>query len=154
MSGFIANGTTAPATDIANGPFWPPVKPDEIRARMRLDGAIAAERLRAAVVAAMMMVNDDLADWRATQHAAGYGTLADVPTEAVDGTSRLVQLYQRAIACCAAAELTERYRSFDASDSANQRADDLTPSIDELRRDQRWAIRDLKGQSRVTVELI
>ncbi len=56
--------------------------------------------------------------------------------------------------CCTAAELTERYRSFDASDSANQRADDLTPSIDELRRDQRWAIRDLKGESRVTVELI
>ncbi len=154
MSGFIANGTAPPAPDITNGGFWPVVKPDEIRARMRLDGAIAPDRLRAAVVAAILMVNDDLVLWRAKQEAAGFATLADVPAEKVDGTSRLVLLYQRAIACCTAAELTERYRSYDASDSANQRADDLTPSIDELRRDQRWAIRDLKGESRVTVELI
>ena len=154
MSGFIANGTAPPAPDITNGGFWPVVKPDEIRARMRLDGAIAPDRLRAAVVAAILMVNDDLVLWRAKQEAAGFATLADVPAEKVDGTSRLVLLYQRAVACCTAAELTECYRSFDASDSANQRADDLTPSIDELRRDQRWAIRDLKGESRVTVELI
>ena len=154
MSGFIANGTAPPAPDITNGGFWPVVKPDEIRARMRLDGSIAPDRLRAAVVAAILMVNDDLVLWRAKQEAAGFATLADVPAEKVDGTSRLVLLYQRAIACCTAAELTERYRSYDASDSANQRADDLTPSIDELRRDQRWAIRDLKGESRVTVELI
>ena len=154
MSGFIANGTAPPAPDITNGGFWPVVKPDEIRARMRLDGAIAPDRLRAAVVAAILMVNDDLVLWRAKQEAAGFATLADVPAEKVDSTSRLVQLYQRAVACCTAAELTERYRSFDASDSANQRADDLTPSIDELRRDQRWAIRDLKGESHVFVELI
>lgn len=154
MSGFIANGTAPPAPDITNGGFWPVVKPDEIRARMRLDGSIAPDRLRAAVVAAILMVNDDLVLWRAKQEAAGFATLADVPAEKVDSTSRLVLLYQRAVACCTAAELTERYRSFDASDSANQRADDLTPSIDELRRDQRWAIRDLKGEPRVTVELI
>lgn len=154
MSGFIANGTSQPSAEIANGPFWPAVKPDEIRASMRLDGSIAADRLRAAVVAAVMMVNDDLDHWRTAQTATGYATLAAVPAPVIDGTSRLVLLYQRAIACCAAAELTERYRSYDAADSASQRADDLTPSIDELRRDQRWAIRDLKGDPRLTVELI
>jgi hypothetical protein len=154
MSGFVINGTPQPSADITNGEFWPVVKPDEIRASMRLDGAITAERLRTCVVAAVMMVNDDLAAWRAKHEAAGVATLADVPAEQIDGKSRLVLLYQRAIACCTAAELTERYRSYDASDSANQRADDLSPSIDELRRDQRWAIRDLKGEPRVTVELI
>lgn len=154
MSGFVINGTPQPSADITNGTFWPVVKPDEIRASMRLDGAITAERLRAAAVAAVMMVNDDLAVWRAKQEAAGRAALSAVPAEQIDGKSRLVLLYQRAVACCTAAELTERYRSYDASDSANQRADDLTPSIDELRRDQRWAIRDLKGESRVTVELI
>lgn len=154
MSGFVINGTPQPSADIANGAFWPVVNPDEIRANMRLDGAIATDRMRAAVVAAIMMVNDDLALWRAKHEAAGIVTLADVPAEMIDGKSRLVLLYKRAVGCCTAAELTERYRSYDASDSANQRADDLTPSIDELRRDQRWAIRDLKGEPRVTVELI
>ncbi|RBE98159.1 head completion/stabilization protein, partial [Xanthomonas oryzae pv. oryzae] len=62
--------------------------------------------------------------------------------------------YLRAVACATAVEVTERYRSFDATNSANQRADDLTPSITELRRDQRWAVRDLQNLPRSTVELI
>ena len=55
-----------------------------------------------------------------------------------------------------AADSMDEYNKPDLSHviSQSQRADDLTPSIDELRRDQRWAIRDLKGESRVTVELI
>lgn len=154
MSGFVANGTSPPSAAITSGSFWPAVEPDTIRASMRLDGAIAPERLRAAAVAAVMMVNDDLAKWRAQKSASGYASLADVPADEIDGKSRLEHLYLRAVACCTAAELTERYRSYDASDSANQRADDLTPSIDELRRDQRWAIRDLKREARLTVELI
>lgn len=154
MSGFIANGATTPIHVVRSDAFWPDVSPDDIRAQMRMDGAIAADRLRACVIAAVSMVNDELDSWRVEQEAAGYTTLEDVPARTIDQTSRLVLLYQRAIACCATAELVERYRSYDATDSANQRADDLTPSIDELRRDQRWAIRDFLGAPRVTVELI
>jgi len=72
----------------------------------------------------------------------------------VDGKSRLVQLYLRIVACATAAEVAERYRSYDTTAAGNQRADDLTPSIDELRRDVRWAIRDFLGTPRMTVELI
>ncbi|RNK71652.1 head completion/stabilization protein, partial [Xanthomonas vasicola] len=39
-------------------------------------------------------------------------------------------------------------------DSANQRADDLSQSITELRRDQRWAVCDLQDKPRNTAELI
>lgn len=154
MSGFIANGASAPVNAIRSDTFWPEVSPDDIRAQMRMDGAIAADRLRACVISAVSVVNDELDSWRAAQEAAGYVALKDVPARAIDQTSRLVLLYRRAIACCATAEVVERYRSYDATDSANQRADDLTPSIDELRRDQRWAIRDFLGVPRVTVELI
>ncbi|MBD9478510.1 head completion/stabilization protein [Pseudoxanthomonas sp. PXM02] len=154
MSGLVYNGTPQAAAAITSGAFWPEVNPDDVRKSHRLDGSISAERLRASIIAAVMMVNDDLAEWRMQREAEGRAALADVPADEVGGKSRLVNLYLRAVGCCAAAELTERYRSFDANDSAAQRADDLTPSIDELRRDQRWAIRDLKGIRRVTVELI
>ncbi|RBC42820.1 head completion/stabilization protein, partial [Xanthomonas oryzae pv. oryzae] len=135
-------------------PFWPAIAPADVRASMRLDGTVTDARLRQAIVAAMLAVNDALQAWADTQQAVGYAVLSDVPSTTVDGVSRRVQLYLRAVACATAVEVTERYRSFDATNSANQRADDLTPSITELRRDQRWAVRDLQNLPRSTVELI
>ena len=155
MSGFIANaGTTPPSAEITSGAFWPAVNLDTVRSELRIDGAVTNERLRAAVVAAIIAVNDELDAWRVQQEATGATTLADVPAPVIDGRSRLITLYLRAVACATAAEVTERYRSYDASGTGDRKADALTPSIDELRRDQRWAIRDFLGQRRVTVELI
>ncbi|AZR21954.1 head completion/stabilization protein [Xanthomonas vasicola] len=155
MSGFTATGTTSATPDaIANAPFWPAIAPASVRASMRLDGTVTDARLRHAIVAAMLAVNDALDAWAQAQQAAGYAALADVPSTTVDGVSRRVQLYLRAVACATAVEVAERYRSFDATDSANQRADDLSPSITELRRDQRWAVRDLQNLPRNTAELI
>lgn len=155
MSGFIANaGVTPPSTDITSGNFWPAVNLEALRKELRIDGTVTNERLRAAAVAAIIDVNDDLDEWRGRQEAAGYTALADVPAPQVDGRSRQVVLYLRAVACATAAEVTERYRSFDASGAGDRKADALTPSIDELRRDLRFAIRDFLRVRRVTVELI
>ena len=52
------------------------------------------------------------------------------------------------------AELTDRYRSFDSSSEGDRRANVLEETIGNLRRDARWAIRDLLGLPRSTVELI
>lgn len=154
MSGFIANGTAGAEAAIESDGFWPPIDPAALRQRIRLDGSIAAERLRAAVVNAVLAVNDELAAWKGQQQAAGRAQLSAVPADHVDGKSRLEQLYLRAVTCAVAAEVAERYRSYDATAAGNQRADDLSPSVDELRRDMRWAIRDLKATPRMTVELI
>lgn len=155
MSGFVANaGTTQQTTEVTSGSFWPAVDLVTLRKELRIDGAVTNERLRAAVVAAVIAVNDELDRWRKGQEAEGHTTLADVPAPVVDGRSRQVALYQRAVACAAAAEVTERYRNYDASGTGDRKADALTPSIDELRRDQRWAIRDFLRVARVTVDLI
>jgi hypothetical protein len=102
----------------------------------------------------MLSANDSLAKWRAGRQAAGYDSLDEVPGPAIDGVPRAVALYLRAVRCGVGAELAERYRSYDATDGANQRADDLAPSISELRRDMAWALSDLQGLPRCTVELI
>lgn len=155
MSAFVANaGTTQPATEVTSDPFWPSVNLDALRKELRIDGAVTTERLRAAVVAAVIAVNDELDRWRSDQETAGHSTLADVPAPVIDGRSRQVALYLRAVACATAAEVTERYRSYDASGTGDRKADALTPAIDELRRDLRWAIRDFLRVRRVTVELI
>jgi hypothetical protein len=56
--------------------------------------------------------------------------------------------------CTAGAELAERYRGLDTTGTGQSAADQLTPVIDEYRRDARWAISDILGLTRTTVELI
>ncbi|WLI14435.1 MULTISPECIES: head completion/stabilization protein [Pseudomonas] len=153
MSGFVAGGT-APTGHINTDPFWPSIDLDDVRGTLRIDSSVTLIRLETATIAAAISVNRELAEWRRTKQTEGYTTLADVPAEQVKDVSQFVHLYQRAIYAATGAEICERYRSYDTTNSGNQNADELNPSIDELRRDQRWAVRDFLGLGRTTVELI
>lgn len=153
MSGFVAT-QSAESQTIENDGWFPDVDPAAVRDIQRLDGTVTAARLTEALVIAIGSVNAELDGWKAAQLASDYATLADVPAVKIGGVSRYVDLYQRAVRCSAAAHLTERFRALDITDKGQKDADAQTPSIDELRRDARWAIRDLLGQARSTVELI
>lgn len=153
MSGFIASGPTASA-HINSDPFWPSIDLEALRAAQRIDASVSLARLETAVVAAAINVNRELTQWRKRQQAAGYPNLADVPADQVQGISVRVHLYLRAIHVATSAEICERYRNYDSTKSGRQNAEDLTPTIDEYRRDQRWAIRDFLDLNRSTVELI
>lgn len=152
---FIAPGAEPVAEDtITNDGFFPDIKPEECRASMRLDGTVTPPRLRDALIEAIQSVNSDLANWKDTQLAAGYTTLAAVPAAAVDGKSVQLNRYLRAVNCLTQANLAERYRDFDSTGAGHREADKLEMPIDDIRRDARWAIRDILGVRRTTVELI
>jgi hypothetical protein len=153
MSGFIASGK-APAGHLNTDPFWPAIDLDDVRGALRLDASVTPIRLETATIAAAISLNRELADWRMAKQADGYPTLADVPAGKIKNVSEYIHLYRRALYAATGAEICERYRSYDTTHSGHQSADDLTPSIDELRRDQRWAVRDFLGLGRTTVELI
>ena len=158
MSGFVATAPVPPADDpadaIANDGWFPPLSMGDTRNTVRLDGTVTDQRLRAALVNAMMDVNRQLRSFKAERIALGQGSLeAASVSELIDGKPRLVLLYLRAVMCSAKADLTERYRDFDA-DAANPRVKDAEPATDEQRRNAQWAVRDILGQSHVFVELI
>ncbi|MFM2480132.1 head completion/stabilization protein [Celerinatantimonas sp. YJH-8] len=151
----IANGDqNASGTTIANDGFFPDINSARMRAAMRLDSAISDERLTESIVAAMLSVNHELASYAMNAQANGYSNLKAVPDSPINGTTRPIWLYRRAVYCTAAAELTEHYRSYDASGKGLDEAEVLSYSIDEYRRDARWAIRDLLGAPRSTVDLL
>lgn len=154
MAGMVANGPAVTEDDISNYEFWPSINPESCRDAMGIDSAISAKRLRMALINAMTATNIDLRYWVSTQQGIGYATLQDVPAEQIDGESINIQLYRRAVYCAAKAELLERYRDYDSTLSGSQRADELEATIGDVRRDGRAAIRDLIGESRITVELI
>lgn len=153
MSGFVATGgTTATAAALINDGFFPDIKLEDVRAALRMDGSVNDARLMPACVSAVIETNADLAPLKEKHQQ--FNQLELVPADKINNETILIHLYRRAVYCNVGAEIAERYRSYDATGQGNQRADDLTPSIDEYRRDARFAIRDLLKRVRVTVELI
>jgi hypothetical protein len=160
MSSFIATAnqavpeTPTDATTIGNDGWFPDIDLNELRETMRLDGTVTHERLRPATLDAMASINAELGAWQAEQRAAGHADLASVPAQQLGGISTHVLRYRRAIYNQTRADLTEQYRAYDATKSGAQHAEDLEATIGESRRNVRWALNDLRGIPRTTIELI
>lgn len=141
-------------TDVVNDGFFPNIDPAAVREAARIPTSITPARLRAAILGAIMTVEIDLRAFAAASIAAGHATLAAVPAPQLDGKSVQLIRYHRAIAFYAKAELIERHRDFDTTAAGGGQADELTPSIGELRRDAQHAVRDMLGRTRTVVDLI
>lgn len=156
---FVANPPSpapAPEVDalIVNDGFFPDIDPAVIRSTMRVPSSITPARLKAAILAAILTVELDLQDFAADAIAAGHMALDEVPAKQIAGQSIHLIRYGRAIALYAKAELIDRHRDFDTTAAGGDQADELTPSIAELRRDAQHAVRDIKGIGRTIVDLL
>lgn len=140
--------------DIVSSLFWPEISPAAVREDQRIDNTVTPARLSATLIEAIAATNYSMSAWRATQIQMGYATLADVPAEKINGVSILIHRYRRAVGCLAKALLLERYRDFDSTARGEKKSDQLTDPIDDHRRDHKYAIADITGRGRVTVELI
>lgn len=155
MGDFVAPGADAtPETDITNDAFFPDVKPAEFRQTMRQDKTVTTGRMRESLINAISGVNRQLSTWKTQQAAAGKLTLAAVDTAEIGGQPVKVHYYLRAVYSLAKAELIERYRDFDATNSGREKADEMVETEDYYRRDARWAVADIQGKPRTVVELI
>lgn len=160
MSGFNCTPSVVPpraevAEPIIAGDWFPDIDLATLRLELRLDSdTVAHERLRRAAIGALITVTNDLSAWQADQIAAGHASIDDVPGPSIDGTKRGVFLFHRAIGALVKAELTESARDFDLTGAGGRAADLLEPSIGDLRREARHAIRDILGRTRTAVELI
>ncbi|MDG2513195.1 head completion/stabilization protein [Sphingobium yanoikuyae] len=144
----------AEETLVTNDGFFPDIDPAAVRDAARITGSITPARLRAAILSAIMTVEIDLRAFAASSIAAGHATLADIPAPQLDGQSVQLLRYQRAVALYAKAELIARHPDFDTTGAGDNRADEITPTIGELRRDAMHAIRDMLGVSRTVVDSI
>ena len=115
----------------------------------RFDAGI---RLGEAISNAMDSVNRELQAYKAEQVLAGAANLAAA------GDGRQPGRYLRAIYAHIQAELAEVYRDIDTTPHNDSKAERMREryevKVDEHRRNLRWAIADLLGRPRTTVELI
>ncbi len=139
---------------IANNGWFPDVDLVVLRKAARIDPSITLERLREAAVSAIVEINRELRTWREVQVDAGHASLADVPAEQIGGESCLLGLYRRAVHTLVGADLADRLADIGATAAGHDRADELATAADLRRRAARWAVSDIVGRTRMTVELI
>lgn len=150
----VAPVALSPEASVTNDGWFPSVDPAGLRRAQRIRDGVTPERLRAAIVGAIITVNNQLAVWQVAQTLAGRLSLGEVPGAVIDGRSRYVLLYERAIGAYTKAELVEGYRDTDITGAGERQIDAMDPAIGELRRTGVQAIRDMLGTTRVSVELI
>lgn len=139
---------------ITNDGFWPDIDARQYRETTRQDGDIPAVRLREALLQGINDANKALREWKTTQLSLGYSTLYDVPADVIDNESEQAQRYRRAVFAIARAVISEQFRGTDTTHGGEQRARTLETTIGELWRMADWAINDIMGIPRVTVDLI
>lgn len=151
---FIAAGSVETEDDIPNHVFWGNLSLTDFRTAMRVDNVVTPDRARHALVMALLETNRRLSAYVLAQNALGYEVIGNVPALPGQPAGAQLALYQRAVWCLAKAQLVERYRDYDTTGNGDTRADELVAVADDYRRDAAWAINDLLGAPRTTVELI
>ncbi|EFT2530607.1 head completion/stabilization protein, partial [Salmonella enterica] len=139
---------------VTAGTFWPEILLRDLRLASRIPGRTTTSRLKFVTTEAVAHVTDQLDDWRGIQESAGYSTLADVPARMLNGESVKVYRYRRAVYSAARALLLENARDVDTTEKGDRKADALEVQTDDLWRDVRWAIADIRGTQRLFVELV
>ncbi|EOF5468911.1 head completion/stabilization protein [Salmonella enterica] len=142
------------AEKVTAGTFWPEILLRDLRLASRIPGRTTTSRLKFVTTEAVAHVTDQLDDWRGIQESAGYSTLADVPARMLNGESVKVYRYRRAVYSAARALLLENARDVDTTEKGDLKADALEVQTDDLWRDVRWAIADIRGTQRLFVELV
>ncbi|ELJ3216944.1 head completion/stabilization protein [Salmonella enterica] len=142
------------AEKVTAGTFWPEILLRDLRLASRIAGRTTTSRLKFVTTEAVAHVTDQLDDWRGIQESAGYSTLADVPARMLNGESVKVYRYRRAVYSAARALLLENARDVDTTEKGDRKADALEVQTDDLWRDVRWAIADIRGTQRLFVELV
>ena len=123
---------------------------------MRLDGTITPPRLLTAVQEAVATTVAQLDAWAKSRKDESHESLAAVPALMIDGESVNVQRFRRAVYCHAKANLIERYSDYDTTGRERRKDQDEAreDQAEHHRRDATWAVRDILGVTRLTVELI
>jgi hypothetical protein len=141
------------AAAVSAGEFWPGIVLRDLRLAARITGGITTTRLMHVTTEAVVHVTDQLADWQQTQQAAGYAALADVPARQVNSESIKVYRFRRAVYAIARALLLEGYRDVDTTAKGDKATDTFDNQCDDLWRDARWSIADIRGAQRLFAEL-
>ena len=151
MTAFIPTTPVVEDQTIQNDGWFPDLSISAMQAETGLGSVFGAERITAAIRAAMIEINAVLATWRAERDA---DDLAAVPATMYGDISEKVILYRTAVSARARAQLLDTTRDYDSTKDGHDRADALEATADDYMRQSNEAVSRLMGRPRMVVELI
>lgn len=148
MAGLTAppDNTAQAGQVIAADGWFPGIDTGEVRKRIRLgEGSVTEDRLKEAVIGAILSGLKALSVWRTARALEGKGDLQSVTEDQVAGQNVAVILWQRVIVYYAAAELLDGHTDVAATDDALDREDQKRLTADSYRRKAYEAVADLRA---------
>ncbi|ESQ89990.1 phage head protein [Asticcacaulis sp. AC460] len=137
------------------GSFWPQPSVNHFRDAMRIGGtSIPNDRMKEALLQAMLSVDLDLTEWTALKVEAGYDLLIEVPSPKIGDETKLVMLWRRAVYHTAAADLSETHGDITATPAGAGRDQETYLTAGDYRRNATQALRALQGLKRTRSSLI
>lgn len=149
---FKANSGEYSNNVISNDDFWPDIPVADFQRYRFIPTDIHDDQVTNFLISAVAEVNDELADYVASQIAKGFHRAADVPGIYVNGDNRLTAQYKKAVYARAKADLIGEYASLSRQDT--HIGQDEPETAARLMAESSFALRSIKGFSRIGVSLI
>ncbi|WP_439413004.1 head completion/stabilization protein [Enterobacter ludwigii] len=137
---------------ITNDGWWPDTNVADFQSQRSIPASIETETVTNALLMAIGEANDELAEYQSAQRGKGYESAKDVPGPSAGTLNLLCAQYLKIIFARAKAELMGEITSAQR-EKANpgQQSEDTR---DRLLAEASFAIRNIMGYPRVTVDLI
>lgn len=137
---------------VTNDGFWPDLNVKDFQESRSIPADIKDSTVSDALVSAMAQVNNSLLIQRQRYIDNGFNRAADVTGPAYQGTNHIVAQYRKAVFARAKADLMGEWKSVVRVKDDAQAAG--TETQDALLAEANFAVRSLKGLSRVGVSII
>lgn len=145
--------STNPGEDqtVSNNGWYPDLSAADFKSETGHGDVFGADRVAAAIQAAMIEINAGIADWRAQQTAA---TLADIPAPLYGSESEKIILYRQAVFARARGWLLRQTRDYDSTKDGHAKSEALEATAEDYQQQSTEALARLTGRPRTVVELI
>lgn len=137
---------------VTNDGFWPDLNVKDFQKSRNIPADIETSTISDALVSAMAQVNNSLKSQRVSFIDKGYSQAADVPGPEFKGTNHVIAQYRKAVFARAKADLMPEWKSVVRVKDDAQAANEDTQ--DSLLAEANFALRSLKGLSRVGVSIV
>lgn len=137
---------------VTNDGFWPDLNVKDFQDSRSIPADISPATVSDALVSAMAQVNNSLVIQRQRYIDNGFNRAADVIGPAYQGTNHIVAQYRKAVFARAKADLMGEWKSVVRVKDDAQAAG--TETQDALLAEANFAMRSLKGLSRVGVSIV
>ena len=142
-------------TEITNDGFWPNINVGEFEARRSVPIEMDKDAIASSVLSAVVQINKALNDVKLRYQSNGSAQARDVLTQpSINGKCMLVILYEKAVFSLAKAELLPEFATTQMRDAGENVATREPDTRDSLVAESQQHIRTIKGQGRLSVELL